>query len=576
MGISTISRDQPNSGTVMVQQVSYANSASYDSGSGGNSGNKRGSNGLHCFQSLIPSEWQPDWELRAKTHKRSWLTRTSTQLAGGWKYYINLVHPNRATKASVTYSDTGHYTYDTPMVTTFTKVAIEIDYQPVTQVTLVVNDFAYASTAPAPTSDQDQHVAFGNATDCRQIWSPAQGRAAVKQMDSNKDGVVDSSEFAAAGGTKTIIDLRGTPFAVKGGAAAFQSSGLPITGSFNCKHDDQYCVLQVIALPYGTCVGTTWTPVLSVIDNEWYQDVLYAARNGWVEDPKFIVDTTICLEHGADLSTRSECSFAIQALGLGMRVKDKKHRRKFPAGCSIRKKGGKMVAFFNRHPDVDQQKKHAKFQTVCGFPKEFCLWLAFFRKDTFSLSNCLTSTTAPVPACSASPTHLCVAPFANFCWAGPETFRLNCDGSECFCDLGCTVRGDCCDDFSEFSPLPPPPPPLSPSPTTHTTTACPADHKHLCNAALPNSENWCFFGSAMANLRLNCDGSDCFCDLGCTVRGDCCDDFSACNKNTKACSGSSTHPQSQDPKYLCVGPPPLSFNWCWMGPETFRLNCDGS
>jgi len=30
----------------------------------------------------------------------------------------------------------------------------------------------------------------------------AQGRAAVKQMDSNKDGVVDSAEFAAAGGTK--------------------------------------------------------------------------------------------------------------------------------------------------------------------------------------------------------------------------------------------------------------------------------------------------------------------------------------------------------------------------------------
>merc|ERR1712166_1421291 len=353
MGISTISRDQPNSGTVMVQQVSYANSASYDSGSGGNSGSKRGSNGLHCFQSLIPSEWQPDyWALRAKTHGQSWLTRTSTQLAGGWKYYINLVHPNSATKASVTYSVTGDYTYATPMVTTFTKVAIEINYQPVTQVTLVVNDFAYASTAPAPTSDQDQHVAFGNATDCRQIRSPAQGRAAVKQMDSNKDAVVDSAEFAQL----TIIDLRGTPFAVKGGAAAFQSSGLPITGSFNCKHDDQYCVLQVIALPYGTCVGTTCTPVLSVIDNEWYQDVLYAARNGWVEDPKFIVDTTICLEHGADLSTRSECSFAIQALGLGMRVKDKKHRRKFPAGCSIRKKKGKMAAFFNRHPNVDQQK----------------------------------------------------------------------------------------------------------------------------------------------------------------------------------------------------------------------------
>merc|ERR1712166_1423067 len=164
------------------------------------------------------------WELRAKTHGQSWLTRTSTQLAGGWKYYINLVHPNSATKASVTYSDTGDYTYDTPMVTTFTKVAIEINYQPVTQVTLVVNDFAYASTAPSPTSDQDQHIAFGNATDCRQISSPAQGRAAVKQMDSNKDGVIDPDEFAAAGGTKTIIDLRGTPFAVKGGAAAFQSS----------------------------------------------------------------------------------------------------------------------------------------------------------------------------------------------------------------------------------------------------------------------------------------------------------------------------------------------------------------
>merc|ERR1712166_38204 len=28
------------------------------------------------------------------------------------------------------------------------------------------------------------------------------GRAAVKQMDSNKNGVVDSAEFAAAGGTK--------------------------------------------------------------------------------------------------------------------------------------------------------------------------------------------------------------------------------------------------------------------------------------------------------------------------------------------------------------------------------------
>merc|ERR1711865_730090 len=30
----------------------------------------------------------------------------------------------------------------------------------------------------------------------------AQGQAAVKQLDSNKDGVVDSAEFAAAGGTK--------------------------------------------------------------------------------------------------------------------------------------------------------------------------------------------------------------------------------------------------------------------------------------------------------------------------------------------------------------------------------------
>merc|ERR1712166_1484448 len=314
------------------------------------------------------------WELRAKTHGQSWLTRTSTQLAGGWKYYINLVHPNSATKASVTYSVTGDYTYATPMVTTFTKVAIEINYQPVTQVTLVVNDFAYASTAPAPTSDQDQHVAFGNATDCRQIWSP-----------------------------QTIIDLRGTPFAVKGGAAAFQSSGLPITGSFNCYHDDQYCVLQVIALPdigslYGSSAGTTWTPVLSIIDDKWYQDVLYATQNGWVEDTtKFIVDTKICLKHGADLFTHSECFFAIQALGLDnksfrgiTKIKDKNHRRKYPAGCSIRKKGDKMVAFFNRNPNVDQQKKHPNFQTVCGFPNEFCWMLGLFQQKLgiVHTSNC--------------------------------------------------------------------------------------------------------------------------------------------------------------------------------------------
>ena len=67
------------------------------------------------------------------------------------------------------------------------------------------------------------------------------------------------------------------------------------------------------------------------------------------------------------------CDYAHAGGSTGVtKSRIKNHRKNYPPGCSIRKKKGKMIAFFNEHPNVDQQQKHPKFQEVCRFPKDLC------------------------------------------------------------------------------------------------------------------------------------------------------------------------------------------------------------
>ena len=109
------------------------------------------------------------------------------------------------------------------------------------KVTLSVNDFRYASTTDPTTRHTVPRIfnfpnanGFGNTQSCLFDQSPT-----------------------------TIIDLRGTPFAVKGGASAFRSKrSLSADVSAKCHSSNQYCEYKLT----GYCGHALWTPVLSVID----------------------------------------------------------------------------------------------------------------------------------------------------------------------------------------------------------------------------------------------------------------------------------------------------------------------
>ena len=136
-----------------------------------------------------------------------------------------------------------------PSTTTFTKVAIAGTPSCTdVEVTLSVNDFRYASTTDSTTHYKVVRLfnfpnanGFGNIQSC----------------------ILDSPEFPKWSPT-TIIDLRGTPFVVKGGVSAFLNAGYGTASALipKCHSSNQYCEYKLT----GSCGHTLWKPVLSVID----------------------------------------------------------------------------------------------------------------------------------------------------------------------------------------------------------------------------------------------------------------------------------------------------------------------